>query len=145
MPIALHTATEVIERLRVIQGLCGEIATRLEDEASVQTIPRNFEYEGRRTALLAIAGEIGKTMTDLESISEPEKLGDCIQGLFEQVETRKKLNLEEQERNQEYQNNFRLSGSYFTPRGEVAGCEKTLEWLRESLKSAGFPQKTTSA
>lgn len=141
MHIAQNTAVEVIERLRVIQGLCEEIATRLEDEASAQTIPRNFEYEGRRTALLEIAEEIGQAMHSLEGATTPDQVDETIQVLFEHIEQRKQLNTEDQSNNVEYQHNFRMSSLYFTPRGAIVGCEKALEWLRESLKSAGYPQR----
>ena len=134
MTVVQPVGIDVIERLRVIQGLCEDIATRLEDEASAQTIPRNYEYEGRRTALLEIAGEIGKTMTALEGLSDPQQINEIVQTLLTQVETRKQHNLEEQERNQEFQSNFRMNGLYFTPRGAIAGCEKALEWLHTSLK-----------
>ena len=141
MNMAQHTAVDVIGRLRVIQGLCEEIATRLEDEGSAQTIPRNFEYEGRRTALLEIAEEIGKTMLSLETAASPHQVDESIQTLFGNIENRKQQNEEEQSRNLEYQHNFRMSELYFTPRGAIAGCEKALEWLRESLKSAGYAQR----
>jgi hypothetical protein len=137
--IVPSTSTEVIERLRMIQALCLEIANRLEDEASAQTIPRNFEYEGRRSALLTIADEISKTIDTLEQDSSSDKVRDSIQTLYTQVEARKQQNQEEQERNVDYQHNFRMSGLYFIPRGAVTGCEKALEWLRESLKSVGIP------
>jgi hypothetical protein len=127
-------SVDVVDRLRMIKGLCREIATRLEDEASVQTIPRNYEYDGRRTALLEIAGEIDIAVSELEKISDPERVHARVRALFAQVEARKQHNLEEQERNKEFQHNFRMSQTYFTPRGAIAGCEKVLEWLREALK-----------
>ena len=142
MSAAEHTSVELVERLRVIKGLCEEIANRLEDEASSLTIPRNYEYDGRHTALFAIAGEIEQTMRELPGISDSEKLNERIQLLFSQIEARKRQHQEEQERNYEYRHNFRLSGLYFTSRGVIAGCDKALEWLRESLKSAGYPQQT---
>lgn len=134
MTLVPHIETDVIERLRVIQGLCQDIATRLEDQASAQTIPRNYEYDGRRTAMLEIADEIGKTITALEDVCDPKQIDESVQALLTQVETRKQRNLEEQERNQEFQHNFRMNGLYFTPRGAIAGCEKALEWLHASLK-----------
>ena len=134
MMVVQQTAVDVIERLRVIQGLCKDIATRLEDEASAQTIPRNYEYEGRRTALLEIASEIGKTMTTLEGISDPKVVNTKVRALLSQVEVRKQQNQEEHERNEEFRHNFRMSGLYFTPKGAIAGCEKALEWLHASLK-----------
>jgi hypothetical protein len=141
MDITKNTSTEVIERLRMIKGLCVEIATRLEDEASAQTIPRNFEYDGRRNALLEISVEIGHVMQELHSVTSPEQVDTTIQALFKQIEQRKQKNTEAQAQNAEYQHNFRMSGLYFTPRGAITGCEKALEWLRESLKSAGYPQR----
>ncbi len=141
MDITQNTTTEVIERLRIIESLCVEIATRLEDEASAQTIPRNFEYDGRRNALLEIGVEIGQAMRKLECVTSPEQVDAAVQTLFEHVEQRKLKNAEAQAQNAEYQHNFRMSGLYFTPRGAIAGCDKALEWLRESLKSAGYPQR----
>lgn len=132
--VVQQTAVDVIERLRVIQGLCQDIATRLEDEASAQTIPRNYEYDGRRTALLEIADEIGKTIIALEDISDAKVVDEQVSALLSQVETRKQRNQEEQERNEEFRNNFRLSGSYFTPKGAIVACQKALEWLHASLK-----------
>lgn len=134
MMVMQQTAVDVIERLRVIQGLCQDIATRLEDEASAQTIPRNYEYDGRRIALLEIAGEIGKTITTLENTSDAKMVDEHVRTLLSQVETRKTRNQEEQERNEEFRSNFRLSGSYFTPKGAIVACEKVLEWLHASLK-----------
>lgn len=134
MMVVQQTAVDVIERLRVIQGLCQDIATRLEDEASAQTIPRNYEYDGRRTALLEIADEIGKTIIALEDISDAKVVDEQVSALLSQVETRKQRNQEEQERNEEFRNNFRLSGSYFTPKGAIVACQKALEWLHASLK-----------
>lgn len=134
MMVGQQTAVDVIERLRVIQGLCKDIATRLEDEASAQTIPRNYEYDGRRTALLDIAGEIGKTMTTLEAISDAKVVDEHVRALLSHVETRKQRNQEEQERNEEFRHNFRMSGLYFTPKGAIVACEKALEWLHASLK-----------
>lgn len=134
MMVIQQTAVDVIERLRVIQGLCKDIATRLEDEASAQTIPRNYEYEGRRTALLEIASEIGKTMTTLEGISDPKVVNENVRSLLTQVQARKQRNQEEHKRNEEFRHNFRMSGLYFTPQGAIAGCEKALEWLHASLK-----------
>jgi hypothetical protein len=136
MHIALNTTVEVIARLQVIQDLCQEIATRLEDEGSAQTIPLNFEYEGRRTALIEIAEEIGKTMLVLESITTPGQLDEAIQALFGYIEQRKAQNEEAQASNAEHKHNFRMSGLYFTPRGAITGCEKALEWLREALKAS---------
>jgi len=141
MTIVPNAPAEVIERLRMIQGLCAEIANRLEDEASAQTIPRNYEYEGRRGALLAIANEISRTIDALGSTPSPEQVSAGVQALYTQVEARKRQNQEEQERNLDYQYNFRMNGLYFTPRGAVAGCEKALEWLRESLKSIPIPSE----
>jgi hypothetical protein len=143
MHAAQNTAVEVIERLRTIQGLCGEIATRLEDEASAQTIPRNFEYDGRRTALLETAEEISKVMVLLELTTSPDQIDKLLQNLFGYIEARKQQNADEQARNVEYQHNFRMSGLFFTPRGAIAGYDKALEWLRESLKSAGYPQRVS--
>jgi hypothetical protein len=134
MMVDQHTAVDVIERLKVIQGLCQDIATRLEDEASVQTIPRNYEYEGRRTALLEIASEISKTMTTLENASDPKVVNENVRALLSQIETRKQHNQGEHERNEEFRHNFRMSSLYFTPKGAIAGCEKALEWLYASLK-----------
>jgi hypothetical protein len=135
MRTAQNTTVEVIERLRVIQGLCEEIATRLEDEGSAQTIPLNFEYDGRRAALLEIAGEISKTMLSLANATSPNQVDESIQALFKHIEQRKAENEEAQARNVEHKHNFRKSGLYFTPRGAITGCEKALEWLRESLKA----------
>jgi hypothetical protein len=134
MMVVQQTAVDVIECLRVIQGLCQDIATRLEDEASAQTIPRNYEYDGRRLALLEIAGEIDKTITTLENTTDTKVVDEHVRALLSQVETRKTRNQEEQERNEEFRNNFRLSGSYFTPKGAIVACEKALEWLHASLK-----------
>jgi hypothetical protein len=135
MSTVQHTSIEVIARLRVIQDLCEKIATRLEDEGSAQTIPLNFEYEGRRTALLEIAEEIGKTMVILESAT-PTQVEEAINALFGYIEQRKTQNEDAQASNAEYKHNFRMSSLYFTPRGAITGCEKALEWLRESLKAS---------
>ena len=107
---------------------------RLEGEASAQTIPRNYEYEGRRTALLEIAGEIGKTMTVLDSVSDPKVVNENVHALLTQIETRKQHSQEEKERNEEFRHNFRMNGLYFTPQGAIVACEKALEWLHASLK-----------
>jgi hypothetical protein len=136
MHTAQNTTVEMIERLRVIQGLCEEIATRLEDEGSAQTIPLNFEYDGRRTALLEIAEEIGRTMISLEGATTPNQVDEAIQALFSYIERLKVQNEEAQAHNVEYKHNFRMSGLYFTPCGAITGCEKALEWLRESLKAS---------
>jgi hypothetical protein len=134
MTVVEHTTVDVIERLRVIQGLCQDIATRLEDEASAQTIPRNYEYDGRRIALLEIASEIGKTMITLEGVSDPKLVNEKIRALLTQVETRKQHSQEEKVRNEEFRHNFRMNGLYFTPQGAIVACEKALEWLHASLK-----------
>jgi len=134
MTVVEQTSVEIVDRLRVIQGLCLDIAVRLEDEASAQTIPRNYEYDGRRTALLEIADEIDKAMTAIQGMSDSKLVQEQVKTLLAQVEARKQRNLEAQQLNQEYQHNFRMNGLYFTPRGAVAGCEKALEWLNASLK-----------
>jgi hypothetical protein len=136
MHTAQHTSIEVIARLRVIRDLCEKIATRLEDEGSAQTIPLNFEYDGRRTALLEIAEEIGRTMVSLEGTTTPTQVDEAIQMLFGYIEKRKTQNEEAQAQNAGHKHNFRMSGLYFTPRGAISGCEKALEWLRESLKAS---------
>src|SRR5436190_6861726 len=101
MHAAQQTAVEIISRLRVIQGLCAEIATRLEDEGVAQTIPRNFEYDGRRTALLEIAEEISRTMLLLEG-EAADQVDETIQALFEHIERCKTQNEEAQAQNGEY-------------------------------------------
>jgi hypothetical protein len=141
MQTAQQTTVEIISRLRVIQDLCAEIAARLEDEGVAQTIPRNFEYDGRRTALLEIAEEISKTMLLLEAATTSDQIDETIQALFDHIEQRKTQNEEAQAQNVEYKHNFRMSSLYFTPGGAIAGCDKALEWLRESLKSAGYPER----
>ena len=74
-------------------------------------------------------------MRSLERATTPAQVDASIQVLFRYIEELKAQNEEAHARNTEHKQNFRMSGLYFTPRGAITGCEKALEWLRESLKA----------
>jgi hypothetical protein len=126
--------TNVLDQLRLIQHLCCDIAARLELEGPASTIPRNFEYEGRCTALREAADEIGKTIDELQRATSAREFGEQLQSLMSVLEHRRKYSRAEKDKNYDYRNNFSLSNLYYLPLGAEIGYDRALELLRESFK-----------
>jgi hypothetical protein len=128
--------TNVLEQLRLIQKLCQDIAMRLETDGPAYTIPRNFEYEGRCDALREAAGEIGKTIDEVQRATSAQELRERLQSLMSVLEHRKKYSRGEKEKNYDYRSNLSLSNLYYLPMGAEIGYDKALELLRESFKAS---------
>jgi len=129
-----HHVNDAANRLQIIRSLCLSMSTRLEEDAGVITIPKNYEYEGQLQGFREIADDIQEAATSIATAPSWEMVQQATQSLVRKLEGRKITSQQESQSHDKYKRDYRGMSLYYRPLGMESACDKVLEWLEDMIQ-----------
>ncbi|MCB9451661.1 MAG: hypothetical protein H6672_09490 [Anaerolineaceae bacterium] len=135
----ISSTIEAVTRLQVIQTLCLSLSSRLEEDAGMLTIPRNYEYEGQLNGFQEIAADITESVTQMSVAPSDEMVRTAIQELVHKIEWREILSRQDALKHEKYKRDYRGMMLYYRPLGTECACKKVMTWLNDAIQVLKIP------
>jgi hypothetical protein len=111
------------------------MSTRLEEDAGVITIPKNYEYEGQLLGFREIADDTQEASANITNEPTWETVQAAIQILVRKIENRIVSSQLEVQVHEKYKRDYRGMMLYYRPLGVESACNKVLEWLEDMIQA----------